>query len=98
MSEIEEFIKFHDLCPALGRRIRKYVAFAFSVTKGINVDAVATQLPPHLMLEVHAAQPTLLKMIYCNLLLPGRICSLGFWCGAGVFAAEPADGEAGVDV
>ena len=27
--------------------------YAFSVTKGINVDAIASQLPPHLQLEVY---------------------------------------------
>jgi len=53
IAEIDEFIKFHGLSDSLGTRIRKYVDFAFSVTKGINVDAVASQLPPHLMLEVY---------------------------------------------
>ncbi len=51
--QIDEFINFHSLPPPLGQRIRKYVDFAFSVTKGINVDAVASQLPPHLMLDVY---------------------------------------------
>ena len=53
MAEIDEFVRFHNLSGELGTRIRKYVDFAFSVTKGINVDAVASQLPPHLMLDVY---------------------------------------------
>ncbi len=53
MAEIDEFVRFHNLSPELGKRIRRYVDFAFSVTKGINVDTVASQLPPHLMLDVY---------------------------------------------
>ena len=53
MNEIDEFVKFHSLPPALAKRICKYVDFAFTVTKGMNVDTIASQLPPHLQLEVY---------------------------------------------
>jgi hypothetical protein len=52
VAEIEEFVRFHDLSPVLGAKMHKYVDFVFSVTKGINVEGIASQLPPHLQLEV----------------------------------------------
>ena len=53
LGEINEFIRFHKLPAALTTKIRNYVEFAFSVTKGINVDGIAEQLPKHLQLEMH---------------------------------------------
>lgn len=53
MAEIQEFIEFHGLPKDLGHKIQQYVGYAFSVTKGINVEGVASQLPAHLQLEVY---------------------------------------------
>ena len=53
MDEISEFARFHNLPPVLRQRIRKYLEFAFSVTKGISVESIVAQLPAHLQLEVH---------------------------------------------
>jgi CRP-like cAMP-binding protein len=52
-SVCSEFIRFHKLPEQLTHKIRNYVEFAFSVTKGINVDSIAEQLPKHLQLEMH---------------------------------------------
>ena len=52
-AEIDEFILFHGLSKDLGKTIHRNVEYAFQVTKGINVDAIASRLPPHLQLEVH---------------------------------------------
>ena len=53
MDEINEFVRFHNLPPQLQFKIRSYVEFAFSVTKGINVESISQQLPAHLQLEIH---------------------------------------------
>ena len=53
MDEINEFVRFHNLPPSLQHKIRSYVEFAFSVTKGINVESISQQLPSHLQLEIH---------------------------------------------
>tara|TARA_B110000046_G_scaffold143220_1_gene150166 strand:+ start:73 stop:525 length:453 start_codon:yes stop_codon:yes gene_type:complete len=53
MAEIQEFIAFHGLDKDLGHKIQQYVGYAFSVTKGINVEGLASQLPAHLQLEVY---------------------------------------------
>ena len=53
MDEINEFVRFHNLPPSLQSKIRSYVEFAFSVTKGINVESISQQLPAHLQLEIH---------------------------------------------
>ena len=53
MDEINEFVRFHGLPPSLQGKIRSYVEFAFSVTKGINVESISQQLPAHLQLEIH---------------------------------------------
>ena len=53
MDEINEFVRFHGLPPSLTHKIRSYVEFAYSVTKGINVESISQQLPAHLQLEVH---------------------------------------------
>merc|ERR1712167_346419 len=37
----------------LRRKIRNYLEFAFSVTKGFSVESMVSQLPAHLQLEVH---------------------------------------------
>ena len=48
MEELHEFAKFHRLSPLLRGKIRNYVDFQWSVTKGINVDTIAAGLPAHL--------------------------------------------------
>jgi hypothetical protein len=48
MDELTEFSRFHKLPPSLRTKIHNYVDFAFSVTKGINVDSISAQLPAHL--------------------------------------------------
>ena len=53
VDEINEFARFHRLPAPLVRQIRQYTDFAFAVTKGINVDAIAHQLPANLQLEIH---------------------------------------------
>ena len=53
MDELTEFSRFHNLPPSLRVKIHNYVDFAFSVTKGINVDQISAQLPAHLQLEIH---------------------------------------------
>jgi CRP-like cAMP-binding protein len=53
ITEINEFSNFHRLPKHVVRQIRAYVDFAFAVTKGINVDAIAHQLPANLQLEIH---------------------------------------------
>ena len=53
VDEINEFARFHRLPPVVTKQIRAYVDFAFAVTKGINVDALAHQLPANLQLEIH---------------------------------------------
>ena len=50
---MNEFFLFHKIPPPLQAKIKGYVEFAFSVTKGINVESIATQLPAHLQLEIH---------------------------------------------
>ena len=52
MEELEEFAKFHRLSPQLRIKIRNYVDFQWSVTKGINVDTIASGLPAHLQVEM----------------------------------------------
>ena len=52
MEELEEFAKFHRLSPLLRNKIRNYVDFQWSVTKGINVDTIASGLPAHLQVEM----------------------------------------------
>ena len=52
MEEIHEFAKFHRLSPVLRSKIRNYVDFQWSVTKGINVDTIAAGLPAHLQVEM----------------------------------------------
>jgi len=53
MEQINEFAKFHSLSPTLVENMRKYVSFSFAVTNGMNADAIASQLPPHLQLDVY---------------------------------------------
>ena len=53
MDEINEFFVFHRVPPSLQRRIRNYTEFAFSVTRGINVEMIARELPAHLQLDIH---------------------------------------------
>ena len=53
VDEINEFARFHRLPKSVTKQIRAYVDFAFAVTKGINVDALAHQLPANLQLEIH---------------------------------------------
>ena len=53
IDEMNEFARFHRLPPPLRAQIRQYVDFAFAVTKGINVEAIAQQLPANLQLEIH---------------------------------------------
>jgi hypothetical protein len=43
------------LSAVLAAKIRNYVEFSFSVTKGINVDLISDQLPPYLQV-LSAAQ------------------------------------------
>ena len=50
---VVRFARFHRLPPQLRASIRQYVDFAFAVTKGINVEAIAQQLPANLQLEIH---------------------------------------------
>ena len=52
MEELDEFAKFHRLSPQLRIKIRNYVDFQWSVTKGINVDTIAAGLPAHLQIEM----------------------------------------------
>ena len=52
MEELQEFAKFHRLSPQLRNKIRNYVDFQWSVTKGINVDTIAAGLPAHLQIEM----------------------------------------------
>ena len=52
MEELDEFAKFHRLSPQLRGKIRSYVDFQWSVTKGINVDTIAAGLPAHLQIEM----------------------------------------------
>ena len=52
MEELDEFAKFHRLSPHLRNKIRNYVDFQWSVTKGINVDTIAAGLPAHLQNEM----------------------------------------------
>ena len=53
MDEISEFSRFHHLPNVLRNKMRNYLEFAFSVTKGISVESIVAQLPAHLQLEVH---------------------------------------------
>jgi len=53
VEQINEFSKFHSLSPVLMDNIHKYVSFSFAVTNGLNADAIAAQLPPHLQLDVY---------------------------------------------
>ena len=46
-------MRFHGVPHELATKIHKYVDYAFAVTKGINVESIAGQLPPHLQLEVY---------------------------------------------
>ena len=52
MEELDEFAQFHRLSPSLRKKIRTYVDFQWSVTKGINVDTIASGLPAHLQIEM----------------------------------------------
>jgi CRP/FNR family cyclic AMP-dependent transcriptional regulator len=52
MSEIDQFAKTHRITAELQRKLRHYVHFQWSVTKGLDVDAMAGGLPAHLTLEV----------------------------------------------
>ena len=52
MEELQEFARFHRLSPQLRNKIRNYVDFQWSVTKGINVDTIAAGLPAHLQMEM----------------------------------------------
>ena len=51
MDELTEFARFHNLPPSLRTKIHNYVDFAFSVTKGINVDSISAQLPAPLQVR-----------------------------------------------
>ena len=42
MAEIDEFTRFHGLSRDLAHKIHRYVDYAFSVTKGINVSEQAS--------------------------------------------------------
>ena len=53
VAEIQEFLRFHGVSRELSVKIQKYVDYAFDVTNGIHVEAIASHLPPHLQLEVY---------------------------------------------
>ena len=36
------------------KKIRNYIDFTFSVTHGINIETIASQLPNHLQLELYS--------------------------------------------
>ena len=52
LLEMSEFFRFHNVPPNLRSKIRAYMEFSFSVTRGINVEAIHSQLPAQLQLEV----------------------------------------------
>lgn len=52
MGEIDQFAKAHRITAELQRKLRHYVHFQWSVTHGLEVDAMAGGLPAHLTLEV----------------------------------------------
>ena len=56
MEELEEFAKFHRLSPHLRNKIRNYVDFQWSVTKGINVDELAPLHAQIAELSAHQAE------------------------------------------
>ena len=52
VQQTAEFFRFHNVPTKLQKKIRAYNEFSFSVTKGINVEAIHSQLPAQLQLEV----------------------------------------------
>ena len=49
---MNEFFNYHNVPSVLQKRVRNYVEFQFSVTKGINVEGFNSELPSHLQLEL----------------------------------------------
>ena len=49
---MNEFFNYHNVPAVLQKRIRNYVEFHFSVTKGIDVEGFNNELPAHLQLEL----------------------------------------------
>lgn len=58
-------------------KMRQYLEFAFSVTKGIPVETIVAQLPAHLQLEVHLELNKKLVEQVRSLLSPRRITLQG---------------------
>ena len=52
MSDMNEFFKYHSVPSVLQKRVRNYVEFQFSMTKGIDVEGFNNALPAHLQLEL----------------------------------------------
>jgi CRP-like cAMP-binding protein len=52
MAEMNEFFNYHTIPKELQKRVRNYVEFQFSVTKGIDVEGFNNELPAHLQLEL----------------------------------------------
>ena len=53
MDETNEFLNFHNVSPRLQAKVRSYIEFAYHVTKGLNVETIAQQLPNSLQVEVY---------------------------------------------
>ena len=49
---MNEFFNYHAVPATLQKRIRNYIEFQFSVTKGIDVEGFNQDLPSHLQLEL----------------------------------------------
>ena len=48
------FARFHSIPPIMQQKIKQYVDYTFSVTKGLNIETIASQLPSHLQLELYS--------------------------------------------
>ena len=66
MQEMNEFFRFHSVPPSLQKRIKDYMEFSFSVTRGIDVEAIHSQLPAQLQLEVS---------VYLNTCMLEQVCA-----------------------
>ena len=58
MQEMNEFFRFHSVPPPLQKRIKDYMEFSFSVTRGIDVESIHSQLPARQQRSKVAAPPS----------------------------------------
>ena len=52
LDKINEFARFHRLPNSLSKKLREYNNFMFNVSRGFNVEEIASALPLHLQQEV----------------------------------------------